>query len=185
MAEQKTQTTQTNQVKTEEKKVDATVVEKKESKQVSKEIKIQAMAQGVSIHASKKHCMYIGSFIKGKTVDSAIADLEQVMKLKKVVPFKGEIPHRKGKGMMSGRYPVAASEIFISMLKGLKGNILANNMDLDKTRIFSVVSNWASRPRRSSGKAKRSNVVIIAKPIVEVKKETKQSKPLNTKENNK
>ena len=139
--------------------------EKAEKKTESKPkvVKSEAVARGVSIHASKRHCMYIGNFIKGKTVDAAISDLEQVVKLKRAIPFKGEIPHRKG-AMMSGRYPVEASKLFIGMLKGLKGNISVNNMPAE-TRIFSVVSNWASRPRRSNGKAKRTNVVIIAKPI--------------------
>ena len=192
-------TEQKQTTKTEEKKVVAPVVnakttpvtsapsqvssteKKEEKKAVVKVVKTEAMARGEAIHASKKHCMYIGTFIKGKTVDAAIADLEQVIKLKRAIPFKGEIPHRKGKGMMSGRYPVAASELFITMLKGLRGNILVNNMDADKTRIFSVVSNWASRPRRSSGKGKRTNVVIIAKPIVMEKKEDrKQTKQTNS-----
>jgi hypothetical protein len=38
-------------------------------------------------------------------------------------------------------------------------------MPLENTRITSVVSNWASRPRRSNGKAKRTHVTIIAKPM--------------------
>jgi len=134
--------------------------------------KTEAITNGVSVRASKRHCMYIGSFIKGKTIDAAISDLNEVIAIRKIVPFKGEIPHRKGKGMMSGRYPVNASIIFIAMLKSLRGNAIVNGMDLDKTRIFSVVSNWASRQRRKNGKAKRANVEIVAKQIdaKEVKK---------------
>ncbi len=144
-------------------KTEKTEKAEKKTESKPKVVKSEAVARGVSIHASKRHCMYIGNFIKGKTVDAAISDLEQVVKLKRAIPFKGEIPHRKG-AMMSGRYPVEASKLFIGMLKGLKGNISVNNMPAE-TRIFSVVSNWASRPRRSNGKAKRTNVVIIAKPI--------------------
>nr|AJS12643.1 50S ribosomal protein L22P [uncultured archaeon] len=126
--------------------------------------KDEAVARGLSLHASKKHCMYISSFIKNKSIDSAISDLEKVIKLKKIVPFKGEIPHRKGKGMMSGRYPVSASKLFISMLRGLKGNVLVNGMDLEKTRIYSSSSSWASRPlRKGSVQGKRTNVVITAR----------------------
>ena len=179
-----TATTSTSAPSIDNKFSDVKQPEKKEEKKVvaPKVVKTEATAKGEAIHASKKHCMYIGTFIKGKTVDAAIADLEQVIKLKRAIPFKGEIPHRKGKGMMSGRYPVSASKLFITMLKGLRGNILVNNMNADKTRIFSVVSNWASRPRRSSGKGKRTNVVIVAKPIVETKKEDrKQSNATETK----
>jgi ribosomal protein L22 len=143
---------------------------------VEKPKKTEAVARLVSAHASKRHCMYIGNFIKGKTVDAAMADLNDVIAMKKIVPFKGEIPHRKGK-IMSGRYPINASKIFIAMLKALKGNILVNGLDLEKTRIVSVVSNWASRPRRANGKAKRAHVEVIARqldaPVKTVKAEAK------------
>jgi len=108
--------------------------------------------------------MYICRFIKNKSIDKAILDLEQVIKLKRAIPFKGEIPHRKG--MMSGRYPVKASKLFINLLKGLKGNISVNNLDLDKTVIYFASANWASRPLRREGrKAKRTSVTLKAREI--------------------
>jgi ribosomal protein L22 len=138
---------------------------KRESKPAKPVKKEEAVARGDSIRASKRHCMYICNFIKGKTVDQSIMELEQVVKMKRAIPYKGEVPHRKG-AMMSGRYPVNASKIFITMLKGLKGNILVNGMDLEKTRIVSGVSNWASRPaKRSGGKSKRTHVTLIAKEV--------------------
>ena len=157
-------------------KTDMTTETKEEKKDTSKKTapkvkKEEAIAHGYSLGMSLKHSMYIGQFIKRKTVDQAIADLIQVTKLKKIVPFKGEIPHRKGKGMMSGRYPVFASRHFISVLKGLRGNIMANGMDLDKTVIYSVNPSWASRPARRGGvHAKRVNMLIKAKEMKENKK---------------
>jgi hypothetical protein len=51
-------------------------------------------------------------------------------------------------------------------LKGLKGNALVNSMDLEKTRIYTASTSWASRPARRGGKhAKRSNVILKAKEI--------------------
>ncbi len=150
-------------------KVDEKVSEEKKDKkteskpQVKKEKKSEAIAKGVSLHASKKQCMYICKFIKGKSVDQAIADLIQVTKLKKAVPFKGEIPHRKG-DMMSGRYPVKASKEFIYLLKGLKGNIVTNGLELEKAKIKIATASWASRPLRKGGmQGKRTNVLLIAK----------------------
>ncbi len=145
---------------------------KKESKKESKNEpkKEEAIAKGINLHASKKHCMYICRFIKNKTVDSAISELEQVIKFKKPIPFKGEIPHRKGKGIMAGRYPIKTAAFFIKILKGLKGNILVNGLDPEKTRIYLTTSNWASRPvRREGRKAKRANVVLRAKEIGGIK----------------
>lgn len=149
------------EVKTEaktEKKAEAKV----QIQTVSK--KSEAVAMGSGVSASKRHCMYICSFIKNKPIDQAIAELEQVIILKRAIPYKGEVPHRKGKGMMSGRYPVNASKIFISILKGLKGNVVVNGMDLSKTKIYYGSASWASRPQRGGGmRFKRTNIILKAK----------------------
>lgn len=142
--------------------------EKKETKKTEtpKVKKTEAIAYGISLVASKKHCMYICNFIKGKKIDDAISMLQDVIKYKRAVPFKGEIPHRRGVGMMSGRYPINASKIFINILKGLKGNAIVNGMDLDRTFISYGSPSWASRPSRKGGvSAKRTNLLIKAKEI--------------------
>lgn len=134
---------------------------KKEEKKVKK---YEAIANGHSMHMSKKHAMYISSFIKGKKIDNAIADLQKVTQYKIAVPFKGEIPHRKGG--FAGRYPINASKQFITLLKSLKGNVLTNGMDLDNTVITISSASWASRPARSGGRhAKRTHVILKAKEI--------------------
>mgnify|MGYP001593607326 FL=1 len=143
---------------------------KKEEKKEVKKKKEEAVARGMSLRASKKHCMYICSFIKGKSIDTAIENLEEVLMFKRPIPFKGEIPHRKGK-ILSGRYPVKVSAMMINVLKGLKGNVIANGLDLDKTRIYFASASWASRPRRGAGgRFKRTHVILKAKEFTGVKK---------------
>lgn len=140
--------------------------EKPKPKQQVLNKKEEAIANGRSLPLSRKQCQYICSFIKNKPIDSAINDLEQVIKFKKIVPFKGEIPHRKGKGIMSGRYPIKAAKIFISLLKGLKGNVILNQMELEKTRITLASASWASRPmRKGSVQGKRTHVRLAAKEV--------------------
>lgn len=114
---------------------------------------------------SKRHAVFICRFIKNKSINRAIEDLELVIKFKKAVPFKGEIPHRKGK-IMSGRYPVKASRAFIKILKGLRGNAIIKNLDLEKTRIIRASSTWSSRPlRRQRRRAKRTNLILTASEV--------------------
>ncbi len=126
--------------------------------------KYSALAQGRSLPISKKHSMYLCTYVKNKSLDDAIHQLEDVRKLKRAIPFKGEIPHRKG--IMSGRYPVKAARYMINILKALKGNALTNGLDIKKTRISQASSHWASRPLRSGGRrAKRTNVLLIAREI--------------------
>ncbi len=174
MKEEKTQVTHSHEHKEEvkhdhkheDKKTDQKHEEKKEVKPEVKRVKKDhAIVRNDSVHISKRHGMYICSFIKGKTVDVAIKQLEEVIMLKRAVPFKGEIPHRKG-DIMSGRYPVAASKIFIPMLKNLKGAVLYNGMDITKTRISAAYTNFAPRPQRRGGmKGKRASVFIEAREI--------------------
>lgn len=161
-------------VETTEKKENKIDVKKEESKKAKEEKKETkplvkkelAMTKGNNLHVSKKHSMYLCSFIKGKKIDVALKDLDAVTKFKIAVPFKGEIPHRKGKGMMSGRYPIKAIGVFEKMLKTLRGNVLVNGLDLEKTVITEAYANWAHRPmRRGSRRAKRTNVVISAKEM--------------------
>jgi ribosomal protein L22 len=125
-----------------------------------------ASAFGNNMPISKKQAVYICSFIKGKNIDSAIFSLQRVIDKKIAVPFKGEIPHRKGKGMMSGRYPAKASKLFINLLKGLKGNTIVNGMDSDNSVIYLASASWASRPlRRNRRQFKRTNVILESKEV--------------------
>lgn len=149
-----------------ETKVETKTEEKKEpvKKEIVKTKRTEAMVVGKNLIISKKHAMYLSRFVKFKTIDAAIADLERVIIFKKVVPMKGEIPHRKGPGMMSGRYPINASKVFIQLLKGLKGNSIMNGMALDKTKIVYGSATWDARPMRSGGrKGKRVHIVLKAK----------------------
>ena len=87
--------------------------------------------------------------------------------------MRGEIPHRKG-NIMSGRFPVKASKEVIILLKSLKGNTLANNMD--DPIITEVIANQAARPLGKGGRIrkKRTHFTIIAKEIKEKKKVKKK-----------
>ncbi len=148
-----------------EQKVETSQPAKKENKEKTpqKPKKTEAKALGNSYPLSRKHSLYVCYFIKNKSIDKAIEDLNQVLKFKRAVPFKGEIPHRKNLSG-SGRYPITACKHFINLLKSLKGNCLSNGMDIDNTKIYEASATWASRPRRSGGKsAKRTNIILKAK----------------------
>lgn len=165
--------------KKEEKKEDKTQQKKAPQKITKKE---EAVARGINVHASKKHCMYICKFIKNKEIDKAIEELKEVIKMKRPIPFKGEIPHRHYPGMMSGRYPVNAAKEFIYLLKGLRGNVLVNSMDLDKTRIYYASATWNARPAKRGGmRFKRAFILLKAKEF----SAEQEIKPVKTERKNK
>ncbi|VVB78795.1 50S ribosomal protein L22 [uncultured archaeon] len=153
--------------KTEEQKKPekAKVVETK----VKTEKKNEAIVNGRDLPISIKHAVAICNHIKGKDIDHAIAILEEVVKMKKAVPMRGEIPHRRG--MMSGRYPVKAAGFFIRLLKSLKSNAIVNELEIEKYEIH-CIPNVAPRPykRFGQGRFKRSHVTIKLVPRVKKNK---------------
>ena len=143
--------------KKEEKKV-----KEEKKKTVPKIKKNEAIVNGVSVPISTKDSAAICKFIKKKTIARAIADLEEVLKFKRAIPMKGEIPHRKGK-IMAGRYPIYAVEHFIKLLKSLSAN--ANVNELDEPIIAEAIANKASQPYGRFGSIRRKRTHIKIKAI--------------------
>ena len=112
------------EIKTELEKKVKEKTEKSEKKKPQKITvkKDNASVYGRALRISLKQSVGIGNFIKRKNIDQAIKDLEMVILKKKAVPFTGEMAHKKGKGMMTGKYPLNASKEFIMLLKSLKSN---------------------------------------------------------------
>jgi len=137
---------------------------KTKDKKISREPKKDALVNGRNIPVSTKHSIAICNFIRNKDIDKAIIELELVAKLKKPIPMRGEIPHKKG--MMSGRYPVKAVQAFIRLLKSLKANAIVNELELEKFKLF-CVANTAARPykRFGRGRFKRTNATLKLIPI--------------------
>lgn len=161
MEQPKTEKVETKKI---EEKKETKVEEKKTGKkQVQKVKKNEAVVNGVSLPISTKDSVAICKFIKGKTIDKAISDLEEVKKFRKAIPMTGEIPHRKGKGMMSGRYMTKPVKFFIRMLKDLKANSNVNG--LEEPIIVEAVPNRASRPVGRFGSVKRKRTHIKIKAI--------------------
>lgn len=144
--------------------------EKTEEKKKVIEKKTEATIFGKSIPISTKHSISICRFIKGKKIEDCVIYLEEVIKQKKAIPMKGEIPHRRGK-MMSGRFPKKASQYFIKLLKNLNSNAGING--LENPIIKEATATFASRPYATHGRRKkRTNIRIIAKSS-ELKKKQK------------
>jgi ribosomal protein L22 len=99
--------------------------------------------------------------------------------LKKSIPMKGEYAHKKGPGKIAsgaGKYPVQASEHFISLLKTLAGN--ATNHDILNPVITFAMANNAQAPRGRFGrwKRKRTHITIKARELKEKKAKKKENK---------
>jgi ribosomal protein L22 len=173
--EEKKTETETTETKPEEKKTEEKKEVKKPEKKVSKE---EVVVNAQSVPVSTKYAISICRFIKGKEIKDARRYLEDVKVLKKSIPMKGEYAHKKGPGKMAsggGKYPVQASEHFISILKTLAGN--ATNHDILAPVITEAVANKASTPVGRFGRwqRKRTHITIKAREK-KVKPNTKKKK---------
>ncbi len=150
--------------KAEEKK-EKDLPKKKPLKKPAKEF---VVANLTNLKMSTKYAISICKFIKNKSVNQAILDLEQVVLAKKAVPMRGEIPHRHGKGMMSGRFPKRAALEFISALKSTLSNAVSNG--IDDPIIVEAISNIGNRPFAKYGvRRKRTHLRIKLKNRVSKK----------------
>ncbi|MBI2043631.1 HAD-IA family hydrolase [Candidatus Pacearchaeota archaeon] len=148
--------------KIEEEKTETKKHAEKKQKEIKKPKKEIAMVNALSLHMSTKTAAAISKFIKGKEIQKAINELEEVARIKKPIPMKGEYPHRKGK-IMSGRFPQKAAKNFIKLLKSLSAN--ANFLGVENPRISEAISNIAPRPYGKFGsvRRKRTHVRLIAR----------------------
>jgi ribosomal protein L22 len=168
--QKKTESVKKEEIKKEEMKAEkegTKIEEKKEEKKpVQKKEKIrkdEASVNGISLPLSTLDSIYICNFIRKKPVQKAIVELEEVLKFKKAIPMKGEIPHRKGKGMMSGRYPINAVKVFIKLLKSLQAN--ANVNGLEEPIIAEAIANKASQPYGRFGRIRRKRAHVKIKAV--------------------
>jgi len=131
---------------------------KKPIKTKPKEKKFDAVVNGSGLPISTKKARDTCKFIKNKTIEKAISDLEEVIAKRKPMPMKGEIPHQKG--IMSGGFPKKTAEQFIQLLRSLKSNADVN--EIENPIIVEAIANIASRPRGKFGRVrkKRTHVKI-------------------------
>lgn len=201
MAKEKTEKTEAvEEIKTEEKIDEKKIDEKKPAATVAKEKtkpvvkKTNAVAHSYNAHLSTKTSAAVCRFIRGKNIDVAIKELEDVLAKKRALPMKGEIAHQKGKGMMSGRFPKEASKHFIYLLKSLNVSATANG--LENPIISEAVANIGARPFGRFGRfrRKRTHIKLVAQDKANIKANNKKNetktdiknKPeLNKKENKK
>ncbi|MBI2448672.1 hypothetical protein HYV49_00055 [Candidatus Pacearchaeota archaeon] len=151
---------------------------KETKKEVKHPKKTDAFALGASLPISTKHSKEISRFISGKNPEEALELLENAYNMRIAIPFRGEIPHRKGR-IMSGRYPIKALEYFIRVLKSAVANASLHNVNIINSRV-NAKADMASRPykRFGSERFKRTNIKITIK-------ESKLNEKLKQNEQNK
>ena len=138
-----------------------------------------ARAKANELNMSPKHSIEIAGFIRHQRVNDAIAYLNDVVRLKKAVPFRyfnRNVAHKRGLpgNWDAGRYPVKASKEFIRVLESVKKNAEYLGLDAENLEIVHASANRgraqkAFFPRamgRATPKVRESvNVEIIVREV--------------------
>ncbi|VVB79677.1 50S ribosomal protein L22 [uncultured archaeon] len=137
---------------------------KKETKKVQQKVKkTEVVVNAQSVQGSVKTASAICRMIRYKPLEKAIEELELVAKQKKVVKMKGEIPHKKGVGIMAGRYPHKLAKEFLVLVKSLKSN--ADSHDVENPIIVEAIPNKAYLPFGRMGKVRRKRFHLRLKAM--------------------
>ncbi|RLI39517.1 50S ribosomal protein L22 [Candidatus Bathyarchaeota archaeon] len=99
-----------------------------------------AKASARELRISHKHAREICKAIRGMMLEDAKKFLEDVIALRKPVPFRRyckKIPHRKGlKGWPAGRFPVKAAKRILRLLKDVEANAEFKGLNTEKLKII-------------------------------------------------
>jgi len=103
-----------------------------------------AKALGRGLKISPKHAVEICSKLRGMKVDNARNYLEEVIQMKKAVPFKRhnkKVGHRRGlEGWPTGRYPVKAASQILDVLNNAEANAEYKGLESENLKIMHISS---------------------------------------------
>jgi large subunit ribosomal protein L22 len=105
---------------------------------------------------SHKHAREIAVTIKGMSIETARDYLQDVIRLKRAVPFRryhNEVGHKSDTGVMSGRYPQKAATEFVKLLDNLESNAEYRGMDLDRLKIINTTVHKGRKIQRFTPRA--------------------------------
>ena len=138
-----------------------------------------AFAKALNLPISTKHSIEISKYLRHRNTEFAKNFLQDVVDLKKAVPFK-TFKHNVGHkaGMAAGRFPQKAAKEFLSLVKSVEANAQMKGLNSSSLRIIKLLANKASVPftggRHRRG-TKRTHLEIEVQEI-EGKKKVKKEK---------
>ncbi len=144
--------------------------EKKKKKIVEKQNPREfILVKGLNLRISTKNSIAVCNMIRNRSIKKALQMLEEVLEYKRVVKMNNrEVGHKRGKGVMAGRYPQNVVKEFIRLVKQLEANANNHGFETQNTIIW-CKADQASRPYRGGGtRFKRTHVTL--KLIKNIKK---------------
>lgn len=97
---------------------------------------------------SPKDSAEIAREIRGMPISQAKELLRKVIGKEKAIPYRRhykKVPHRKGKGWKSGKYPVKASRKFLELIESAEQNAKYQGLDPNKLVIKHIATHQGIR----------------------------------------
>lgn len=148
-----------------------------EPKQKSTGTDHTACARALNLPISPKHGAEISRYLRYKDTSFAKSFLEEVMALRKAVPFKRftkDLGHKPG--MASGRFPQKAAKEFLQLIKSVEANAQNRGLDIASLKIVKILANKASIPF-TGGRLQRSKKRTHLEIVVKERKTSAEKKP--------
>ncbi|OFV65951.1 MAG: Ribosomal protein L22/L17, eukaryotic/archaeal [Candidatus Syntrophoarchaeum butanivorans] len=126
------------------------------------------------MHISPKHAFEICREIRGKMVKDAKAYLEDVIRMKRSVPFKRhkrKVGHRSDLvGWYAGRYPVKAASEILKLVRDAESNAVYKDLEPERMRIKHIATKKGRTIRgfipRAMGRATPKNTETVTVEII-------------------
>ncbi len=145
-----------------------------------------ASASAKNLAISTKDCIEISNFLRYKNTAHVKSLLEEVISLKRAVPFKRFIRDTGHKaGMSAGKFPQKAAKSFLQLINSVEANAHYKGLNVSNLKITKLIANRASIPltggRRRAG-TKRSHLEIEVKEMAVKEKKDKKKTVKKTEE---
>ncbi|MBI5389430.1 50S ribosomal protein L22 [Candidatus Woesearchaeota archaeon] len=138
-----------------------------------------ARVVGRDLSISTRQSVEVCHFIRGRNLQWAKQYLQDVIAMKKPIPFKRynkDVGHKKG-DFAAARYPQNCSTAILALLNSVEANAQEKGLNTANLVIKHSCAHMASRPfhtgRFRGRKMKRSHVEVV---VVEMAKEQKKEK---------
>ncbi len=136
-----------------------------------------AKASTKNAPVSTKHCIELCRWLRYKNTSEAKKMLEEVIGLKRAVPYRKfvrDIGHRAG--MSTGRFPQKASKEMLKLVKSVEANAQGKGLDISNLKIIRILANRAPTPFTGSRHRHGTKRTHIEMEVMERKSKSKDTK---------
>ncbi len=145
----------------------------------------QAIARGTNLAISKKFCVEIAKFIRGRDLDKAKGLMNGVISKSVAVPFtkhNRDLGHKPGR-IAAGRYPVKAAKVVLSLLEAAEMNAMNKGLDSEALYVAEIMANKGTGQmkggRQRGREAKRTHIdIVLMEREGKKKAKKKEEKPV-------